>query len=423
MNKDIFIPKSLIKNANDNKLVFFIGAGFSRDFGFPDWHGLVKLILEKIIDDDKSYSPFLDLLESKKLGVLEILEHIKNEKRIIRDTIYNEFKFDTEKTILLEKHKKLLSISTKIITTNYDQLLERAGEGIIEKIIYTNNHLMGQISNRDSFILKIHGDHEDAENCVLLKEDYENLYKHNNAALAQFKNIITNNTVLFLGFSLSDPYVSNLFRYIKELYKGYNEKSYIITINNEDFSQYNVKNINLNTYDEIVPFLDKLHETLTTESKKIKPVEFEIDEDELKSFILDFNKNKKRASIVPDLNEEEIENKYENMVCSESFRKEIEGYSSYFPSIDEIMMSPSYMDFDKKTIITSTIMSSYNRVHNNYENGESIFEATVDEIYKEYSNEIKYSKALLKFYIKILVAWTIIGCDIFNEDKRKKVNS
>lgn len=110
------------------------------------------------------------------------------------------------------------------------------------------------------------------------------------------------------------------------------------------------------------------------------------------------------------------------MVCSDSFRKEIEDYSAYFPSIDEIMMSPSYIDFDKKTIITSTIKSAYNKIHSNYDTGESIFEMTVDEIYKEYSNEIKYSKSKLKFYIKILVAWTIIGCDIFNEDKRKLVS-
>ncbi|MGR5972886.1 SIR2 family NAD-dependent protein deacylase [Bacillus cereus] len=122
----------------------------------------------------------------------------------------------------------MLSISSKLITTNYDQLLEKATDGTIEKVVYTNTHLMGQISNLDSFIFKIHGDHEEADKCVLLKEDYNKLYDYDNAALAQFKNIITNNTVLFIGFSLADPYISNLFQYINTLYKGYHEKKLYI---------------------------------------------------------------------------------------------------------------------------------------------------------------------------------------------------
>lgn len=424
MIKNIFIPKSVVENAKENRLVFFIGAGFSRDFGFPDWEGLVRLMLNKIIEDSPEYKPFLELLENGRMGVLDILEHIKSEKKIIRDTIYKEFKYDSSKSKLLDKHKKIFNISKKIITTNYDQLLEKAAEGSIEKVVYTNSHLMGQIYNLDSFIFKIHGDHEDAANCILLKEDYEKLYNHDNSALSQFKHIITNNTVLFIGFSLADPYVRNLFEYINELYKGYQERSYIITVNNEDFSKYNVTNINLGTHDDIVPFLDQLCEEAVKKKQPLNKIEEEldIDEDEFKSFILDFNNNKRKKSVSLDLNEEEIEEKHEKMVCSESFRKEIEDYSAYFPSIDEIMMSPSYIDFDKKTIITSTVKSSYNKVHYSYDNGESIFEATVDDIYNEYSSELNYSKTRLKFYIKILVAWTIIGCDIFNEDKRKKVS-
>ncbi|HDR8389979.1 TPA: SIR2 family protein, partial [Bacillus cereus] len=262
MTNEIFIPKSVIENAKKNKLVFFIGAGFSRDFGFPDWEGLVSLILKKIIEDNQKYKPFLELLESKTLGILEVLEHIKGEKRIIRDTIYKEFKYDSSKSNLLKKHKQLLSISSKLITTNYDQLLEKATDGTIEKVVYTNTHLMGQISNLDSFIFKIHGDHEEADKCVLLKEDYNKLYDYDNAALAQFKNIITNNTVLFIGFSLADPYISNLFQYINTLYKGYHEKSYILTVNNEDFSKYNITNIELDSYEDIVPFLNQLSEKI-----------------------------------------------------------------------------------------------------------------------------------------------------------------
>jgi len=418
MKKELFIPNTLIESARNGRLVFFVGAGFSKDFGYPDWKGLVEIMLNKIIKDDPNYKPFLDLLNNGKMEVLDILEHIKKEKRIIRDTIYEEFKFDTSKKALLDKHKKLISISRKIITTNYDQLLENAADGTIQKVVYTNSHLIAQISNLDSFILKIHGDHEEADKCILLKEDYEKLYNSDNSALEQFKNIITNNTVLFIGFSLSDPYISHLFGYINKLYEGYQEKNYILTINNEDFSEYNVTNIKLETYDDIVPFLEALSEEVKKKDEESNFDNLEIDEDEFKSFIIEFNKKKRKTNDV-GLNQEDIEEKYKKMVCSDTFKKEIEEYSAYFPSIDEIMMSPSYIDFDKNTIITSIIISAYNKVHNKYDNGELIFEATVDEIYKEYHSEFSYSKSKLKLYIKILVAWTIIGCDIFNEDKRK----
>lgn len=416
MNENFNIPNTLIESARSDKLVFFIGAGFSKEFGFPDWKKLVEIMLKKIIKDDPNFKPFLELLNNGKMNVLDILDQIKNEEKIIRDTIYEEFKFDNSKEALLTKHKKLISISQKIITTNYDPLLEIASQNTIQKIVYTNSHLTAKIVNMDSFIFKIHGDYEDAAKCILLKEDFEKLYKRDNSALEQLKNIITNNTILFIGFSLSDPYISHLFRYLNMIFDGLHEKNYIITVNDEDFSDYNVTNIKLESYDDIIPFLDALSEKIKNKNES-KFDTFEIDEDEFKNFIIEFNKKKRKENDV-GFYQEKIEEKYVKMVCSDTFKKEIEEYSAYFPSIDEIMMSPDYIDFDKKTIITSIIRSAYNKVHNKFDNGELIFEATVDEIYKEYHTEFSYSKSKLKLYLKILVAWTIIGCDIFNEDKR-----
>ena len=128
---------------------------------------------------------------------------------------------------------------------------------------------------------------------------------------------------------------------------------------------------------------------------------------------------RKKSLHTSNLKETDIEVKFERMVCSQTFQMEIESYSAYFPSIDDIMMSPDYIDFDKKLIIISTVRSSYHKVHTKYSNGESIFEATVEEIIREYESSMRFSKAKLRLYVKILVAWTILGCEIFNEDKRE----
>ncbi|UPJ18595.1 SIR2 family protein [Bacillus cereus] len=427
MPQEIHIPNSITDAALNNRLVFFIGAGFSKDFDYPDWEGLVIKFLQKIILDDPSVEPFLNLLKSKKMEILDVLNYIKEEKVIISDIIKDEFKYDDTKASLLSKHKKLFEISQKVITTNYDKLLENAGGNSIELVVHTNTHMVAKLSTLDSFVYKIHGDHLDAGNCILLKEQYDSLYKIDNAALEQLKAIISNNVVLFIGFSMNDPYIANLCTYINKIYDGYNEKGFILTTNNEDFSEYNIKNINLKEHTNIPLFLDKL---IAEIKKKKLPIPInktpsldtdtnvDVDEDELKLFILDFHKGKKASNSL-DFNEHDIEEKFEKMVCSNSFRKELEEYSAFFPSIDEIMMTPDYLDFDNKSVIKSIVRTCYNKVHTRFDNGETIFEETVEKIFQEYRTEFELSKPKLQLYLKILVSWVIFGCDIFNEDKRK----
>ncbi|MEX3746522.1 SIR2 family protein [Lysinibacillus xylanilyticus] len=418
MSNTIFIPKNLIDKVSENKVVIFVGSGFSKVCGYPDWHGLVSIFLEKMIEDDPKYKPFLELHKTSTMDILDILNQIKEEKKIIRDTIYNQFKFigDNED---LENHRLLLKISKKIITTNYDPLLERAAGPTLQKVVYTNKHLVAKLSNSDSFIFKLHGDYEEADSCVLLREDYEKLYSIENSALEQFKNIITNNVVVFIGFSMSDPYVKFVFDYINKIYEGYEEKNYLITASNDAISHSNIQKVVLNSYDEIPQFLNELYD-LALKKKTIPNIDVEMDEDEFKDFILDFHRKKNKINESLMINEVEIEEKYLKMKCSPTLIKEIDNYTSYFPCIDEIMMSPTYIDFDKKFIITSVVSSKYNYIHHLFGTGEMIFEETVNQIYSEYKGHLKINEIKLKYYIRILVAWTIFNCDIFNEDKREK---
>ncbi|MFI2959709.1 SIR2 family protein [Priestia sp. JSM ZJ58] len=272
LKNSINVPNPIIDAAINGNLVFFIGSGFSKDFGYPDWKGLVEGILGNLIYEDSGYEPYRTLLKSGKMTVLDVLEQIKNEKRVIGDAIHNTFSYDKSKNHLLEKHKKLFSISKKIITTNYDKLLENATEEDISSFSYNNTHMVAQLPSKNAYIYKIHGDYLEADNCILLKEDYENLYSKDNAALTQFKNIIINNCVVFIGFSMSDPYVTNLFEYINEIFHGYHAKSYIVTVNDDDFSKYNVKRIKLENYDQINLFLDSLSNLAGSNSNLISSI-------------------------------------------------------------------------------------------------------------------------------------------------------
>lgn len=108
------------------------------------------------------------------------------------------------------------------------------------------------------------------------------------------------------------------------------------------------------------------------------------------------------------------------MNCSDTFENLFSGYAVFFSAIDEIMNSTSYIELEKKEIVSEIIIETYMSVHNNFTNGDEIFNKVVEILFN--SSEIKvlpYSNNKIKRYIKILVAWIIYDCGIFNESKNK----
>ncbi len=67
-----------------------------------------------------------------------------------------------------------------------------------------------------------------------------------------------NNTILCIGFSMKDPFISELFLSISECYHRYKSTNYIITTDDTDFSKYNFQSIKLNNYGELSLLLIEL---------------------------------------------------------------------------------------------------------------------------------------------------------------------
>lgn len=244
---------------NDN-VVFFLGAGFSKDLGFPDWSQLVKNIVTEVGKNDDAVLSFIPLIQ--RMTPIKVLEEIKNEKKIIRKILGESFIIDDEKLKKIEcsrKYDLVWKISKKIITTNYDKSLEKSNREIEDAYIPPDDDSkLSDFISKNKFYFKIHGCISSPAKCVLLKEDYEDLYNNNKLAKFQLENIITNKTIVFLGFSLSDPYVNYVFESMHKLFNGYNNKHFIVTINNEDFKEYGVENIQLNNWNEMDGFLEEL---------------------------------------------------------------------------------------------------------------------------------------------------------------------
>lgn len=146
----------------------------------------------------------------------------------------------------------------------------------------------------------------------------------------------------------------------------------------------------------------------------------EIDENEFKQFIIDFHEKldfegPTRSNLD---NKVELDNKFYNMKCSATFQKRFDRFSRYFGTIYSIMESTAYVSSEKKDLIADIIIDKYLEYHNKYDNGDEIFNCIIDQIIQENENLFPYSKLVTKKYVKILTAWSIYECDIFNEDKR-----
>jgi hypothetical protein len=269
----------IIEAMKKDELVFFVGAGFSTGFGLPSWVGLVKNILDKLTQYNSKYATYIPLLNDDDVDLLTILDFVKKggQEARVRGFLETSFHLDNINTLDLKKHKKLLDVSKKIVTTNYDCLLEEAAGRDVQKVVYTNKYKIANLPSYDKFIYKVHGDYEEPDKCVFFRDDYIKFYGQDNAPLNELKKLISSKCIVFIGFSLSDPYVRDLFDFIHQLYGGLRKPHFMLTTSNDNFTQYGVEVLKLNSYDELEQYLDDLI-AIKTESEDSSKKKTKIDD-------------------------------------------------------------------------------------------------------------------------------------------------
>lgn len=114
-----------------------------------------------------------------------------------------------------------------IITTNYDHLIEQAAEENGEFLQVVSQDLDLPYRKAGKELIKMHGDFEH-DNFVLKEDDY--LHYHKNYKLIEnyVKSLIGTKTVLFVGYSLSDPDVKHIFSWVKEVLDKHFQRAYLI---------------------------------------------------------------------------------------------------------------------------------------------------------------------------------------------------
>lgn len=117
-----------------------------------------------------------------------------------------------------EAHRRLREIPwAAIVTTNYDDLLERAFEPTrpLRRIV-KDEDLTGRRPPNELVVIKLHGDLMWPATIVLSEDDYLKFEESRRGISVKVRQLLIEHPLLFLGFSLSDPNFARIDHWIRD---------------------------------------------------------------------------------------------------------------------------------------------------------------------------------------------------------------
>jgi len=205
---------SLCKLIREQKVILWVGSGFSSYAGYPTGSELSSIILSatgKLPSDDPDPS---------SVSLKKIADYYAALKG--RDSLINLLKEHYGKIPdRCEAHKSLALINRVkyIITTNYDPLFEYSYGNKIVTIAH-DEELPGTTDYPEkTILLKIHGDLSDPDSIIITSDDYEKFDK-DSIVWNKIKSLLAEYSVVFIGYSVSDSNVKEMLTDIDKRLKG-----------------------------------------------------------------------------------------------------------------------------------------------------------------------------------------------------------
>jgi hypothetical protein len=181
--------------------VFFVGAGLSSGAGLPGWSSLVKRLGDDLGLPWNDRHDYLDLAQWYR-------ERFGRERLA---SVLRELYAKPAKPTLA--HYLLMSLPVRhVITTNYDDLLERALIGLKRhpvKVLHQED--VARTGQNEVFVVKLHGDIAHADEIILTRDDYDEFFHRRPAMALLLEGLLLNQTFLFVGYGLRDPNFRQLY--------------------------------------------------------------------------------------------------------------------------------------------------------------------------------------------------------------------
>jgi hypothetical protein len=213
------IPPELLKAAAERKLVLFVGAGMSQmaQPQLPGWQRLLEMILERgrraFLVSDADAKSLQDVIARNALVAAGALRKVFGDE-VFYDSLRAIFREDGARPAAA--HALLPEVRfSAILTTNFDDLIEQAFPPSTPVYVQVDHAELAAASREQSFcIVKIHGDLDRPESIVLGREDYRQMMFGNEPFRIFLTTVFTTKTVVFVGYSLTDP---DLLRFLEQL--------------------------------------------------------------------------------------------------------------------------------------------------------------------------------------------------------------
>lgn len=199
------------RQALDERISLFVGAGASANAGYPSWHNLFKPLAKElgtVLDDATNYYRLAQYY-SNKFGQAELRKRINEiiNKNDYHSPLINE----------------LIDVGfTNIWTTNFDNVLELnyKSRNILINKVFRDADLSNVELNKRINIYKMNGDISNPDGIIATQKDYEEYSDSHRMMLMFFKRELISSTFLFVGYSFTDYLVmdclSEIARYLGE---------------------------------------------------------------------------------------------------------------------------------------------------------------------------------------------------------------
>ncbi|PDP68892.1 tetratricopeptide repeat protein [Prevotella intermedia] len=311
----INIPPGLKEAIEADDLVLFIGAGLSWDLkntnneSLEGWDKMVKSITSHLITEGYITDELKQICNAlEPIETLKILEKKGISKREIGGFVKHYFTLRGRNNFSF--HKKLFSLSTKIITTNYDKAFEKAIPELQEIKAYKGkDYELNRVKKDSIFLFKLHGCIDGIDSMVLFPSDYDGLYddkgREAEHALHTLRILISNKTFLFIGTGLGEPQINGIFKEINRIQGIYDQEHYIITNKPLEDSLKFLTPIKVASYTETPEVIDQLLEIKQAAEAK-KSTQEKMLSEQLKESEKEIDSLTKKLSKVQNQNERQL---------------------------------------------------------------------------------------------------------------------
>src|SRR3989344_2977811 len=277
--------KEIVDAITKGRCVVFAGAGISQDAGLPNWLDFGKQLCERLIKAGKissDYHAAIRSLVAKKETMPAAIDILLAGGR--RTDVVAELR----DILRPQKESKAYASLEKLklrgfVTTNYDRLLE--------SIISTHSHRLSNsladlkivsfaVGNKsDQFLLKLHGDIDNilapddievtkgAPFMVLSKSDYTVLIQgeRGDALRQALHAVLQEASILFLGYSFSDPDIRLALEFLSQ-YCKFSNPSWFVGLNGESLPHLpsGITGIQpFKDWSELPAWLDEIHKEVS----------------------------------------------------------------------------------------------------------------------------------------------------------------